>query len=94
MKKNQKKSHSTVYNIILKKNVEHVKKGTIMNGLSLLDISNFLGENGYPFGYCGNIGGCPVSFSKEVMDNIIVEVEYTEIIRNFRKLKIEELFTK
>ncbi len=75
MKKAKTNTHecSPTYNIVLTKKVGCVKKGELLTRLDRNQLSNFLGKNGYPFGFSGHAGEINWTFRKEIMDNVIIE---------------------
>lgn len=80
-----------VYNIILTKKIKGYNKGDslFIGGLDIVDFSKFLGSNGYPFGYAGNIGDFHTTFSKEILENIVIIKGFRTIttITEFHKIE-------
>ena len=94
-KKNHKitiKEISPSYNFVLTKKVGNYKKGEklFLINLNIDDFSKVLGNNGYPFGYCGHIGDFPTTFSKEILENIIVIKQFETITTTTQFYKIED----
>jgi hypothetical protein len=81
-----------VYHIVLTKKVGQYKKGEklFMIGLDEIDFSKFLGNNGYPFGYSGDLGDYKTSFSKEILENIVVEKEFRKITSTIETHQIKD----
>jgi hypothetical protein len=78
------------YNVVITKSIKPYKKGDILLiGLDIKQLSQFLGKNNYPIGFCGNCGDVNFTFSKEVMNNIIIEKELITVttITEFCDLK-------